>query len=322
MFLNLSATLTSCDGARILGEYANKQEGDKLPHNYEIANVADANGLYGDVCTQCNSNNESIKFVKDFCGILGNNLKLAYDDGKYYAEAVTLTDGEAYNSPVDIEVADFKYVRTFEAYKWQPLFVPFEMSFEQLAANGLSVATPVDIEVVDETVTRLNVNKLTSGSTQANYPSLIMCESDGEKIIELADVTLTVATLVYMGRFSMTRAYRFIGAYHAMDDLVNSEGGINYIMKDGGLVLRTDDDVPMPQSWFMNVMALPNSEPLSSDARTIPIYVIGEGYATGIENINIEKEHTQQGIYDLQGRKLSQKPENGIYIKGGKKYVK
>lgn len=61
---------------------------------------------------------------------------------------------------------------------------------------------------------------------------------------------------------------------------------------------------------------------MSSDAKTMPIYVIGEGYATGIENVNIEKEHTQQGIYDLQGRKLSHEPDSGIYIKDGKKYVK
>ena len=63
-------------------------------------------------------------------------------------------------------------------------------------------------------------------------------------------------------------------------------------------------------------------EPLSSDAKAMPIYVIGEGYATGIENVNAAKEHIQQGIYDLQGRKLNQEPASGIYIKDGKKYVK
>ena len=64
------------------------------------------------------------------------------------------------------------------------------------------------------------------------------------------------------------------------------------------------------------------NEPLSSDAHAMPIYVIGEGYATGIENVNAAEEHIQQGIYDLQGRKLNQEPESGIYIKDGKKYVK
>ena len=322
------APLISCDGTTPIGEYANNPNGDQLSHNYQMATVADANGLYGGVCVECNSPEEGVKYIKDFCGILGNNLKLIYADGKYTAEAVTLTDGEAYNSPVDIEVADFKYIRTFDAYKWQSLYVPFRMSLEQLTSNGLNVATPVDIEVVNETITRLNVQKLKSGFSKANYPSLIMCESDGEKTIELADVTLSASKEKFIDCMSMTRKYVFNGVYQANKNLAsNSEDAINYIIKDGGLVLRTDDDVPAPQSWYMNVTIRENpfggaDEPLSSDAKTMPIYVIGEGYATGIENINIEKEHTQHGIYDLQGRKLNQEPESGIYIKDGKKYVK
>ena len=303
-------------------------EDGAVPHVFEMAGHPDANGLYGDVCINCNANNENIKYIQHFCGILGNNLKLIYADGKYTAEAVTLTDGEAYNSPVDIEVADFKYIRTFDAYKWQSLYVPFRMSLEQLTSNGLNVATPVDIEVVDETITRLNVQKLKSGSSKANYPSLIMCESDGEKTIELADVTLSASKEKFIDCMSMTRKYVFNGVYQANKNLAsNSEDAINYIIKDGGLVLRNDDDVPAPQSWYMNVTIRENpfggaDEPLSSDAKAMPIYVIGEGYATGIENVNAAKEHTLQGIYDLQGRKLSQEPESGIYIKDGKKYVK
>ena len=322
------APLISCDGTTQIGEYANNPNGDQLSHNYQMATVADANGLYGGVCVECNSPEEGVKYIKDFCGILGNNLKLTCADCKYTAKAVTLTDGEAYNSPVDIEVADFKYIRTFDAYKWQSLYVPFRMSLEQLTSNGLNVATPVDIEVVNETITRLNVQKLKSGFSKANYPSLIMCESDGEKTIELADVTLSASKEKFIDCMSMTRKYVFNGVYQANKNLAsNSEDAINYIIKDGGLVLRTDDDVPAPQSWYMNVTIRENpfggaDEPLSSDAKTMPIYVIGEGYATGIENINIEKEHTQHGIYDLQGRKLNQEPESGIYIKDGKKYVK
>lgn len=303
-------------------------EDGAVPHVFEMAGHPDANGLYGDVCINCNANNENIKYIKDFCGILGNNLKLTYADGKYTAKAVTLTDGEAYNSPVDIEVADFKYIRTFDAYKWQSLYVPFRMSLEQLTSNGLNVATPVDIEVVNETITRLNVQKLKSGSSKANYPSLIMCESDGEKTIELADVTLSASKEKFIDCMSMTRKYVFNGVYQANKNLAsNSEDAINYIIKDGGLVLRTDDDVPAPQSWYMNVTIRENpfggaDEPLSSDAKTMPIYVIGEGYATGIENVNTAEEHILHGIYDLQGRKLRQEPESGIYIKDGKKYVK
>lgn len=322
----------TCGGDKV-DVFANIEENEHkvyLSHQYSLATTPDEGytNLYSTSCSVCHADEVGIKYIKDFCGITGNNLKLTYADGKYYAEAVTLTDGVAYNSPVDIEVADFKYIRTFDAYKWQPLYVPFRMSLEQLTGNGLSVATPVDIEVVDETITRLNVKKLKSGSSKANYPSLIMCDSDGEKTIELADVTLSAAKEGAIDCMSMTRYYVFNGVYQANKNLAsNSEDAINYIMKDGGLVLRNDDDVPAPQSWYMNVKIRQNpfggaDEPLSSDAKAMPIYVIGEGYATGIENVNAAEEHIQQGIYDLQGRKLNQEPASGIYIKDGKKYVK
>ena len=52
------------------------------------------------------------------------------------------------------------------------------MSLEQLTANGLSVATPVDIEVVDETITRLNVNKLSQEPESGIYIK------DGKKYVK------------------------------------------------------------------------------------------------------------------------------------------
>ena len=41
------APLISCDGTTPIGEYANNPNGDQLSHNYQMATVADANGLYG-----------------------------------------------------------------------------------------------------------------------------------------------------------------------------------------------------------------------------------------------------------------------------------
>ena len=52
---------------------------------------------------------------------------------------MTLTDGEAYNSPVDIEVADFRYARTYAANKWHPLYVPFAMNVDQWTGKGLTM---------------------------------------------------------------------------------------------------------------------------------------------------------------------------------------
>jgi hypothetical protein len=43
-----------------------------------------------------------------------------------------------------------------------------------------------------------------------------------------------------------------------------------------------------------------------------------EGEATGIQNVNVNANLNK--VYDLQGRRVAQ-PKQGLYIKGGKKYV-
>ena len=55
--------------------------------------------------------------------------------------------------------------------------------------------------------------------------------------------------------------------------------------------------------------------------------MIGEGSTTGIKDVQVITSNeanniAKAGIYDLQGRKLSKEPTQGIYIKNGKKYVK
>ena len=105
----------------------------------------------------------------------GSIQNVFFEDGKVEADVVKAFTKQQIKSG---EVADFKYIRTFDAYKWQPLYVPFRMSLEQLTANGLSVATPVDIEVVEETITRLNVNKLSQEPESGIYIK------DGKKYVK------------------------------------------------------------------------------------------------------------------------------------------
>lgn len=56
-------------------------------------------------------------------------------------------------------------------------------------------------------------------------------------------------------------------------------------------------------------------------------YVEGQGVATvtvpssGIEDVRYEPKQADDAIYDLQGRRLSTRPERGIYIQNGRKHV-
>ena len=288
------------------------------------------NGLYSSTCQRCQAN---FKYIKDFCGIKGNDLELTDDNGKYIAKAVTLKDGEAYNSPVDIEVKDLKYARTYAANKWQPLYVPFAMNVDQWTGKGLTVASINNFHEAKlksgETQVLLEVKKVTSGSLEPNIPYLILCDAEGEKLLELGATTLSKAEEGSIDCHSVTRNYVFQGKYTTKNDFGASETAIYYGVKDGEMVQLTAEDVIGPQNWYLTVTNRPNlydvDTPLTSAAKAFSIRVIGDGEATGIEDIHVisdEGENGKQGIFDLQGRKLDAEPTHGIYIKNGKKYVK
>ena len=289
-----------------------------------------ANGLYSYTCQRCQTD---FKYIKDFCGIKGNDLELTVDNGKYIAKAVTLKDGEAYNSPVDIEVKDLKYARTYAANKWQPLYVPFAMSVDQWTGKGLTVASINNFHEMKlkagDTQVLLEVKKVTSGSLEPNVPYLILCDAEGEKLLELGATTLSKAEEGSIDCHSVTRNYVFQGKYSTMSGLGASETAIYYGVKDGEMVQLTAEDVIGPQNWYLTVTNRPNlydvDTPLTSAAKAFSIRVIGDGVATGIEDIHVvsdEGENGKQGIFDLQGRKLDAEPTHGIYIKNGKKCVK
>ena len=310
--------------------FSNTDTHEKFDKHNKGTETLLADGLYSSTCQRCQTD---FKYIKDFCGISGNDLELTDDNGKYIANAVTLKDGEAYNSPVDIEVKDLKYARTYAANKWQPLYVPFAMSVDQWTGKGLTVASINNFHETKlksgETQVLLEVKKVTCGSLEPNVPYLISCDAEGEKQLELGTTTLFKEKDGTIDCHSVTRNYVFQGKYTTKNGFGASETAIYYGVKDGEMVQLTAEDEIGPQNWYLTVTNRPNAydvdTPLTSAAKAISIRVIGDGEATGIEDIHVvsdEGENGKQGIFDLQGRKLDAEPTHGIYIKNGEKYVK
>ena len=83
-----------------------------------------------------------------------------------------------------------------------------------------------------------------------------------------------------------------------------------------------------PQRWYLSVASrstIIDDELGSASPRVISLSVIGEGEATGIEEIGIISHTTasgHSGLYDLQGRRLNHEPAHGIYIHNGRKVVR
>ena len=330
------ASLFSCNET-IFGEYANKQEGDKLSHNYQMAETADegTSNLYSEECTICHNVK---KYIKDFCGIKDKNIELTVEpDGSYKAaEPVDINDNMAYDSPVDFTAPTLNYTRTYlGADQWQAVYVPFETQATDWTGNGITVASINNFHEYEkkdgsgyETV--LEVKKATSGAFEANTPYLLRTKDSGSKTITITNAKLHKASSETYYCMSMTRKYDFTGIYTPQSGLGQDGSSVAvYALNKQGLIAPLNPSTEVgAQRWYLTVSNRNGSNmSQASKSRSINIDEVGEGATTAIKGIQVitnnEADNTSlNGIYDLQGRKLSKEPTHGIYIKNGKKYVK
>ena len=294
-----------------------------------------ANGLYSSPCQRCQTN---LMYIKDFCGIDGNDLDLtANTDGSYTAvKPVDFNDNAAYDSPVDFTAPTLNYTRNYlGADQWQAVYVPFETQATDWTNNGITVASINNFHEYEkedgsgyETV--LEVKKATSGEFEANTPYLLRTNDSGSKTITINNAKLHKSESKTYYCMSMTRKYDFTGIYTPQSGL--GQDGVSvavYALNKKGCIAPLNPSTEVgAQRWYLTVSNRNGSNmSQASKSRSINIDEVGEGSTTAIEGIQVitnnEADKTSlNGIYDLQGRKLSKEPTQGIYIKNGKKYVK
>lgn len=293
------------------------------------------NGLYSSTCQRCENN---FLYIKDFCGIDGNDLELtANTDGSYTTfKPVDINDDAPYNSPVDFTAPTLNYTRDYlGADQWQAVYVPFETQATDWTGNGITVASINNFHEYEkedgsgyETV--LEVKKATSGEFEANTPYLLRRNDSGSKTITINNAKLHKAESKTYYCMSMTRKYDFTGIYTPQSGL--GQDGVSvavYALNKKGCIAPLNPSTEVgAQRWYLTVSNRNGSNmSQASKSRSINIDEVGEGSTTAIEGIQVitnnEADKTSlKGIYDLQGRKLSKEPTQGIYIKNGKKYVK
>jgi len=293
------------------------------------------NGLYSSTCQRCENN---FLYIKDFCGIDGNDLELtANTDGSYTTfKPVDINDDAPYNSPVDFTAPTLNYTRDYlGADQWQAVYVPFETQATDWTGNGITVASINNFHEYEkedgsgyETV--LEVKKATSGEFEANTPYLLRTNDSGSKTITINNAKLHKAESKTHYCMSMTRKYDFTGIYTPQSGL--GQDGVSvavYALNKKGCIAPLNPSTEVgAQRWYLTVSNRNGSNmSQASKSRSINIDEVGEGSTTAIEGIQVitnnEADKTSlNGIYDLQGRKLCKEPTQGIYIKNGKKYVK
>lgn len=272
-------------------------------------------------------------------------------DGSFSVAQLALTDGEAYDSQAEFTAQQLSYTRSFAHDKWQALYVPFETEVTEELLNDFELAAPNNLheyELADgSTKVVLEAKLMKSGYTiKAQRPYLIRAKEAGEKTIQLTDCSLKAAAEdSYVDCSSVLRHYKFIGTLQGKTSFDTSA---DFVLQQG-VFLGTETDTQLkPMRWYLNATdrntdmgILPGSgnngdgggadggNGSTQASRSINITIVDGDATTGIDDLHViteqasgSKNGARLGIYDLQGRKLSQEPQNGVYIKDGKKVIK
>lgn len=319
-----------------------------LGHNMsEDVTFNDSKSIYQKGCTRTDCDYHDYYATSD-----GSIEAKPNDDASAFTvEAFTLNDATVYNSKAKFTVKQLSYTRSFTHDKWQALYVPFETEVTEELLKDFELAAPNNLheyELADgKTKISLEAKLMKSGYTiKAQRPYLIRAKEAGEKTIQLTDSPLKAAADdSYVDCSSVLRHYKFIGTLKGKTSFDTSA---DFVLQQG-LFRGTETDTQLkPMRWYLNATdrntdmgILPGSgnngdgggadggNGSTQASRSINITIVDGDATTGIDDLHViteqasgSKNGARPGIYDLQGRKLSQEPQNGVYIKDGKKVVK
>lgn len=301
-----------------------------LGHNMsEDVTFNDSKGIYQKGCTRKDCDYHDYYATSD-----GSIEAKPNDDASAFTvEAFTLNDATVYNSKAEFTVKELTYNRTFKHDGWQAVYVPFELKCDQIPAD-YEVATINNFHEFEQKDGSFNtVLEVKPVKNSITIPALTPClirlkqapETAEAKTLQFTNVSFAAAADKKIDCASVTRYYQFLGTLNAKTGFDTTS---DFVINEGALWKAGSDTKLNPQRWYLYASDRTGSELNPSvQLSRIAIHVIGGDETTGIDGIYVKTDtedvsSSRQGIYDLQGRKLSVEPTSGIYIKDGKKYVK
>ena len=317
-----------CGGVSNIGKtYANTNEDVVKAHSLsETATFDSDKNIYRNVC-QREGCGKTCYFADEESTIEATpNADLTY----FTVADYPLSDATAYTSLARFTADKLSYTRKFSDNKWLAVYVPFhincdilEKEYEMAVINNFH-----EYEQEDGTYkVVLEVKRVTKGGT---IPALTPCliriktapEAETYKTLTFTDVQFVPAAEKSTRCFSVTRNYEFFGT-------LNGKDGFNeytdYVLSKGILYKAGNNTHLLPQRWYLTATTRDGNSSAYAKLRSITINDSGDGEATGIDDIHVNTESctdASPAIYDLQGRRLTQEPQKGVYIKNGVKQVK
>lgn len=301
-----------------------------LGHNMsEDVTFNDSKSIYQKGCTSADCDYHDYYATSD-----GSIEAKPNDDASAFTvDKFTLNDATVYNSQAEFTAQQLSYTRSFAHDKWQAVYVPFEFKCDQIPAD-YEVATINNFHEFEQKDGSFNtVLEVKPVKNSITIPALTPClirlkqapETAEAKTLQFTNVSFAAAADKKIDCASVTRYYQFLGTLNAKTGFDTTS---DFVINEGELWKAGSDTELNPQRWYLNASDRTGSELNPSvQLSRIAIHVIGGDETTGIDGIYVKTDtedvsSSRQGIYDLQGRKLSEEPTSGIYIKDGKKYVK
>ena len=243
---------------------------------------------------------------------------------------IVIRDGQhtAFAIADDIAVASITYTRTLPNQEWNSLYVPFGIEVTEALLQDYEVAYMNNMHTYDTDddgsidQMEMEIIKIKNGTLKANYPYFIRAKNteamDMNLVIENALVDSAVGRTVSCQ--SVRSIFELRGIYEQMRQVDFAEMyGTHYAISTEGGWWRTEGLNP----FRAYLTIIPRSgTPVNAPAmRSIGITVGGEENTTGVTEVKTENGEGKTEIYDLQGRRINEITESGIYIIDGKKVI-
>ena len=238
-----------------------------------------------------------------------------------YISEYTIDDANSVDFTNDAEktVGTLTYKRTLIEGIWNALYLPFEISVEELVEN-YDIAYYNQMHSYDSDNNgsfdsyEMEVAYITSGRLRANYPYFIRPKSADDCELEYVanDVILYPAVEKKIQTSSVANIFTLSGTHKAMN--ASELAGCYAISVDGDWSATAGLKA---HRLYLKIEENDNSPFATTRAKSIRIVVAGEG-TTGVEGVKTENAEVE-AIYDLSGRRVLEAEKGGIYIVNGVK---
>ncbi|MBQ9650837.1 MAG: hypothetical protein IJV13_01280 [Prevotella sp.] len=238
------------------------------------------------------------------------------------AANITLTDGNAFCSPIDFTANNISYTRTFDEFynagkNWTTISLPFAAS--EINNGSPMIWTGVDkqfwiMKFVGESGSTVTFDYATN-PLEANVPYIIALPGDG-----YGDYSLVGKNML---TFSATNAEIMAGAkaattcdnYKFVGTTVNPSLTNVYALNAAGDMFEKGNATIEPfRAYFAPTTT-------ATTATSLGISFVGSGNTTGIDAIrSIQPVNGNGAVYNLNGQRV-ETPTKGLYIVNGKKVI-